>query len=325
MPEMKCHREVKGREALYKKLEAKIQEEKHWIPSKRRFLSMGNGEVSFLERDHAVRGILNLTKMFKMFPETYAMAVNFMDRFLARLKVRPVHLHCVSITCVFIAVKLQEEQQYIPDLDGLMSSSVKTELRAPCYNPTDCLRMERKVLDKLEWDLNPVTPLTLLELYFLAAVLEGCLSPDENPNDELSLLTEQLEIALTYSSIAVQTSSIIALSLITVRLSDCQVWSEKLLPLFMDKSKSSHEDFYNCEELVEELLYSMNSFDMESNLNALPVMYRRDHSVTFAPMSLSQSDLSASDNDTCTPPSKKPTYASVLTRSLNDSMMSMSM
>ena len=40
-----------------------------------------------MERDHAVRGILNLTKMFKMFPETYAMAVNFMDRFLARLKV----------------------------------------------------------------------------------------------------------------------------------------------------------------------------------------------------------------------------------------------
>ena len=42
MPEMKCHREVKGREALYKKLETRIQEEKHWIPSKRRFLSMGS-------------------------------------------------------------------------------------------------------------------------------------------------------------------------------------------------------------------------------------------------------------------------------------------
>lgn len=42
MPEMKCHREVKGREALYKKLEARIQQEKQWIPSKRRFLSMGN-------------------------------------------------------------------------------------------------------------------------------------------------------------------------------------------------------------------------------------------------------------------------------------------
>ena len=36
----------------------------------------------------------------------------------------------------------------------------------------------------------------------------------------------------------------------------------------MDKSKSSHEDFYSCEELVEEMLYSVNSFDMESNLNA---------------------------------------------------------
>lgn len=38
--------------------------------------------------------------------------------------------------------------------------------------------------------------------------------------------------------------------------------------MFMDKSKSSHEDFYNCEELVEEMLYSLSSYDMESNLNA---------------------------------------------------------
>ena len=125
MPEMKCHREVKGREALYTKLEIRLAQEVQWIPSKRRFMSLGNvstvfiilhlflsscrlclphlcflsqllklclielfqGEVTFMERDHAIRGILNLSKMFKMFPETYAMAVNFMDRFLSLLKV----------------------------------------------------------------------------------------------------------------------------------------------------------------------------------------------------------------------------------------------
>lgn len=42
MPEMKCHREVKGREALYKKLEARIQQEKPWTPSKRRYFSLGD-------------------------------------------------------------------------------------------------------------------------------------------------------------------------------------------------------------------------------------------------------------------------------------------
>ena len=54
--------------------------------------------------------------------------------------------------------------------------------------------------------------------YFLAACLEGCLTPDENPNDELSLLTEQLEIALTYSSIAIHTVSLYTQFIHTVSL-----------------------------------------------------------------------------------------------------------
>lgn len=353
MPEMKCHRDVKGRDALYKKLESRMQDEKQWVPSKRRYLSLGNGEVTFLERDHAIRGILNLTKMFKMFPETYAMAVNFADRFLAVIKVRAVHLHCVALTCVYVAVKLQEEQQYIPDINALMNAAVKTELRSPSYSPSDVLRMERKVLDKLEWDLNPVTPLTMLELYFAAACLDACLLPDENPNDELSMLTEQLEIALCYSSIAMYTPSIIALAIISLKLCDSSVWTDKLLPQFMEQTKSSHEDFYCCEELVEEMLYSVNSYEADNNLNGLPLLYRRDHSVTFAPMSLSQSSMSQSSMSPLSmshsemshsalshssmshpispcPTSddvsrKKPTYAAVLTQSLNDSMMSMSM
>ena len=45
MPDMKCHREVKGREFMiysYKKLEARIQQEKPWTPSKRRYFSLGD-------------------------------------------------------------------------------------------------------------------------------------------------------------------------------------------------------------------------------------------------------------------------------------------
>lgn len=318
---MKCHREVKGREALYQKLEARLQQEKLWAPNKRRFLSLGNGEVTFMERDHAVRGVLNLSKTFNMFPETYAMAVNFMDRFLALLKVRSTHLHCVSLSCIYIAIKLQEEQQYIPDVPALMESSVKTELGPAHYTQSDLLRMERKVLDKLEWDLNPVNPLTMLELYFAIACVEGCLLPEENPNEDLTMLTEQLELALTYSSVAMHTPTIIALSVISMRLCDSAVWAEKLLPQFLELSKSCHEDYYNCEELMEDLLYSMATCDMDSNLNNI-ALYKRSHGVTFAATSLSSSSV---EDDIGPPPSKKPTYAAVLQRSLSESMMSMSL
>ena len=44
--------------------------------------------------------------------------------------------------------------------------------------------------------------------YFAASCLDGCLLPDENPNEELSVLTEQLEIALSYSSISMHTVSL---------------------------------------------------------------------------------------------------------------------
>lgn len=320
MPELKCHREFRSREALYRKLEERIQQEKAWIPNKRRFISLGNGEVTFLERDDAVRGIFNLTKMFRMFPNTYSMAVNFLDRFTALLKIRPVHLHCVAVTCVYIAVKLQEEQQYIPDAKGLMEASIKTELGTPFYSHTDLLRMERKVLDKLEWALNPVTPLIMLELYFGIASSEGCLSLEDNGNEELSTLTEQLHKSLTYSSIAMYTPSTIALAVLSLRFCDSAIWTEKLLPLFIEKTQLSVEEYYCCEELIEEMLYSA-TYDIDSNLNSC-AMFKRQHSALFIPSSLSSAD----DSDGCpSPPTKKPSYAAMVARSLNDSLMSMSL
>ena len=69
-----------------------------------------------------------------------------------------------KIACFLFKLFLTVLFQYIPDVKDLIEASVKTELRTPSYCPSDLLRMERKVLDKLAWDLNPLTPLTMLEL-----------------------------------------------------------------------------------------------------------------------------------------------------------------
>lgn len=335
MSEMRCHREVQGRDALYKKLEMRLQQENKWVPNKRRFIALSNGEVSHAERDHAVRGVLNLCKMFNMFPETYAMTVNFLDRFLSLVKARAVHLHCVSLSCLYIAIKLQEEQEFIPDVEQLMAASVQTQLGPPSYQHTDVMRMERKILDKLEWDLNPCTPLIMLEVYFALAVSEGCELLDLKPNDELVNLTEQLEVCLTFQKLCCAKGSSLALAIISLRLQGCGIWTDKLFPFFQSKAHLDLDEYNFIEELTEDVLYGGNQlYDSEedSRHSPIPVPGTKSHRVSFeSPQSSSMSGamsfsdtshsiMMAMNQQHC----KKPSYADILCKSLNDSMMSMS-
>uniref|UniRef100_A0A673FUC4 Cyclin-I-like n=1 Tax=Sinocyclocheilus rhinocerous TaxID=307959 RepID=A0A673FUC4_9TELE len=119
-------------------------------------------DISPEKRDEAVRWLRDVHSQLKLCPETLCLAIGILDRFLSAVKARPKYLRCIAISCFFLAVKTSEENERIPSLRELASSS-----KCGC-SPSEILRMERIVLDKLNWDLHSTTALDFL--YIVSAL-----------------------------------------------------------------------------------------------------------------------------------------------------------
>ncbi|XP_048718293.1 cyclin-G1 isoform X2 [Caretta caretta] len=113
-------------------------------------------------RDFEVKDLLSLTQFFGFNTETFSLAVNFLDRFLSKMKVQPKHLGCVGLSCFYLAVKAtEEEERNIPLATDLIRIS---QYR---FTVSDMMRMEKIVLEKLYWRIKATTAFQFLQLYHL--------------------------------------------------------------------------------------------------------------------------------------------------------------
>nr|XP_030733789.1 cyclin-I isoform X3 [Globicephala melas] len=114
--------------------------------------------VSPSQRDEVIQWLAKLKYQFNLYPETFALASSLLDRFLATVKAHPKYLSCIAISCFFLAAKTVEEDERIPVLKVLARDSF-----CGCSS-SEILRMERIILDKLNWDLHTATPLDFLHI-----------------------------------------------------------------------------------------------------------------------------------------------------------------
>ncbi|XP_027240366.1 cyclin-I [Cricetulus griseus] len=117
-----------------------------------------NQNVSPSQRDEVIQWLAKLKYQFNLYPETFALASSLLDRFLATVKAHPKYLNCIAISCFFLAAKTVEEDEKIPVLKVLARDSF-----CGC-STSEILRMERIILDKLNWDLHTATPLDFLHI-----------------------------------------------------------------------------------------------------------------------------------------------------------------
>lgn len=142
--------------------------------------------INLSTRDNTVAFMLDLSRHCSFHSETYSLSVNLLDRLLAVVKANPRYLPCMSISCLFLAVKMAEEDEDVPTAADFVKVS---GLR---FTPSDLLRMERIILDKLKWNLNATTPLYFLEVFHALCVSKGFL--DHCPiNQHLQHVTWVLE------------------------------------------------------------------------------------------------------------------------------------
>ncbi|KAG7473091.1 cyclin-I [Solea senegalensis] len=128
---------------------------KVYVPKKP---SSQDTDVSPAQRDEAVRWLTEIHSKLQLYPETLVLAVSILDRFLTPIKARPKYLRCIAIACFFLGAKTCEEDECVPSLKELVASS-----SCGC-SPSEILRMERIILDKLNWDLHTATALDFLHI-----------------------------------------------------------------------------------------------------------------------------------------------------------------
>ncbi|XP_006010660.1 cyclin-I isoform X2 [Latimeria chalumnae] len=205
-------------------------------------------DISPAQRDEAVRWLVQLNNQFHLYPETLALAVSILDRFLAIVKARPKYLRCMAISCFFLAVKTREEDERIPILKELAKESC-----CGC-SPAEILRMERIILDKLSWDLHTATPLDFLHIFHAMAMssrpqlLASC--PQMNPSQHVAVLTRQLHQCIACHQLLSFKGSLLALAVISLEM-------EKLIPDWLaltieliQKAQIDSSQLIHCQELV---------------------------------------------------------------------------
>ncbi|XP_040180035.1 cyclin-I isoform X1 [Rana temporaria] len=177
--------------------------------------------ISPQQRDDVIQWLAELRHQFQVYPETLALAINILDRFLASVKAHPKYLRCIAISCFFLATKTIEEDEQIPVLKVLTQES-----DCGC-SPAEVLRMERIILDKLNWDLHTATPLDFLQIFHAMALTSSPQMldrmPEMNPSQHLALLTRQLLQCVASHQLLQFKGSMLALAVLSLNM-------EKLLP-----------------------------------------------------------------------------------------------
>ncbi|XP_041825927.1 cyclin-I isoform X2 [Melanotaenia boesemani] len=209
-----------GRQRLSFLLEkAASREAKIWkvyVPKKP---SSQDTDISPTQRDEAVRWLTELHSRLRLYPETLVLAVSILDRFLISIKARPKYLRCIAIACFFLAAKTCEEDECVPSLKAVVASS-----NCGC-SPSEILRMERIILDKLNWDLHTATALDFLHIFH--AMVLSCQSGfldsmlGLNRSQHLAQLTQRLYHCLADHTLMQLRGSMLALAIITLELETC--------------------------------------------------------------------------------------------------------
>ena len=111
-------------------------------------------ELAWTMRGILTDWLVQVHVRFRLMPETLFLAVNIIDRFLSAHVVSLAKLRLVSITCLFIASKVEV----------IVSPSVSHFLYCAdsSYTESEILQAEKYVLKTLDWNVNYPNPMHFL-------------------------------------------------------------------------------------------------------------------------------------------------------------------
>ncbi|KAM7393312.1 hypothetical protein PAMA_008118 [Pampus argenteus] len=195
---------------LMKELRVNYDQEVYYLP-KETGLSLietttqDDSRISARCRDAKVEDLWSLTSFFGYSTQTFVLAVNLLDRFLAMMRIQPKHLSCVSLSCLHMAAKVTEEECNLTPTDELI------RIGQCRFTVSDLGRMEKIIAEKLNFKSKAITALTFLHLYQQILLSH---STDRKETLSLEKLEAQLKACLCRISFSKAKPSVLALSLL---------------------------------------------------------------------------------------------------------------
>uniref|UniRef100_A0A2K5P206 Cyclin I family member 2 n=1 Tax=Cercocebus atys TaxID=9531 RepID=A0A2K5P206_CERAT len=221
--------------------------------------------------------LLRLQNIFYFSQSTFNLALTIFSRLLISVKVKEKYLHCATITSLRLAAKVNEEQEFIPQVKDFIKHYGSD------YSPNELLRMELAILDRLHWDLYIGTPLDFLTIYgvfcsniknhglqFHALVVLSWphvleLLPQRNPSLHVASLTRQLQHCMAGHQLLQFKGSTLALVIITLELERLTPgWCAPISDL-LKKAQVGDMQYSCCKELVMQQLRSFQSSSCTDN------------------------------------------------------------
>lgn len=129
-----------------------------------------SGEITCGARDGSAHVLRCLKMWYDLPPDVLFNAINMLDRFLTKMKVRPCHMSCISVSCMHIAMETHVRLAPASAACHTVSTEDLVSISQCSCTTGDVARMSAIVRDKLGL-AEGVAPLTALSwLRLLAAV-----------------------------------------------------------------------------------------------------------------------------------------------------------
>ncbi|KAL3880770.1 hypothetical protein ACJMK2_032985 [Sinanodonta woodiana] len=257
---MKLHSGLDARQLMQMLGDALIREKSQWVPGGYK-TDVQSDLISGGQRDNVITWILSLNARFHFSPETLALCISMIDRFLQLVKVKPKYLRCIAISCFYIAAKTLEEDEVIPGTIDLVKTS-------QCgYSVAEILRMEAIILQKLDWNIRAVTPVDFLHIIHAMLV---CYYPQllsglhhMTPSRHLALLSKNLFVCLCHHQLAVGFCPItLALAVISLDLEQITPSWLTIITMIQQTVEVEVEHLIRCREGVGLVLMKQNLLRM---------------------------------------------------------------
>lgn len=202
-------------------------------------------------RNAKVEDLRSLTNFFGSGTETFVLAVNILDRFLALMKVKPKHLSCIGVCCFLLAARLAEEEGDVPPTHDVIRIS-----QCKC-TASDIKRMEKIISEKLHYELEATTALNFLHLYH---AIVFCHTPERKEILSLDRLEAQLKACNCRLVFSKAKPSVLALCLLNLEIETIKsVELLEILLLVKKHLKISDTEFFYWRELVSKCLAEYSS------------------------------------------------------------------
>jgi cyclin A len=121
------------------------------------YISSVQTDINFAMRAILCDWLIEVADEYSLLPATFALCINYVDRFLSVRVVRREKLQLVGIACMLIAAKYEEI--FPPTVDDFVYISDNT------YCKAEVLEMESQILKALSFSMTVVTPMAYLDHY----------------------------------------------------------------------------------------------------------------------------------------------------------------